>query len=359
MSSYFKIAKKKFKKLKHKKDIIVLAIESSCDETSIAVVKNGMQVLSNIVSSQIDIHKKFGGVVPEIASRNHLIVIDDVLQEALETANVTLKQIDAIAVTYGAGLMGALLVGVTYAKSLAFALQIPLIKVNHIEAHISANYICNENLKPKFIALIVSGGHTALVLVENYSTFKLIGSTHDDAVGECFDKVAKVLGLGYPGGPIIDEIAKKGVACINFAKINNVNTSFDFSYSGLKSAVINYLHKAKQNKVEINVADVCASFEKTAIDVLIKKSILACKKFKINKLVIAGGVSANNYLRKNLKIECLENNIQLFMPQIKYCTDNASMVASEGYFKIRSGKNLANLKLTAEPGLNLKYSKKL
>lgn len=355
---YFNNAEEKFNNLVKNyktKDILILGIESSCDETSIAVVKNGREVLSNVIASQIEIHKRFGGVVPEVASRNHLMAIDNVLTEALEKANVTLKDIDAIAVTYGAGLMGALMVGVTYAKSLAFSLNIPLIKVNHIKGHISANYIATPTLTPPYIALIVSGGHTAIVKVADYVNNVLIGSTVDDAVGEAYDKVAKVLGLGYPGGPIIDKTAKEGTANIKFVKSDALKNSFNFSYSGLKTAVINYLHNLEQHGEKPDVKNVCASFQNEAVGVLVEKSIKACKKFKFKKLAVAGGVAANSYLRSELKKAGEENGIEVLFPPMVLCTDNAAMIAAEGYFNLISGCGLANTELTATPNLNLKY----
>lgn len=337
------------------KDVYVLGIESSCDETSIAVVKNGREILSNVIASQIDIHSRFGGVVPEVASRNHLMCINNVLNESLQKANVSLNQIDAIAVTYGAGLMGALMVGVNFAKSLAYALELPLIKVNHIKGHISANYLADTNLIPPFISLIVSGGHTALVKVEDYVTNTLIGSTIDDAVGEAYDKVSKVLGLGYPGGPIVDKTAKTGTNNIVFVKKDILKNSFNFSYSGLKTAVINYLHNLKQHNLEPNVADVCASFQCEAVKALVDKSIKACKKFKLNTLAVAGGVAANSYLRSELSRAGNENGIDVKFPPLILCTDNAAMIACEGYNNIISGCGLSDLSLTATPNLNLKY----
>lgn len=354
--SYIDIAKEKFNSLKDKEEILILAIESSCDETSIAVVKNGRTLLSNVISSQIEIHKRFGGVVPEVASRNHLLSIDNVLKQSLEEANVTLDDIDAIAVTYGAGLMGALMVGVTYAKSLAYALNLPLIKVNHIKAHISANYI-NTDLKPPFIALIVSGGHTAIVKIEDYVNSTLIGTTTDDAVGEAYDKVAKVLGLGYPGGPIVDKMAKEGIPNIEFIKFNNSNKDFTFSFSGLKTAVINYLHKLEQKGEKPNVNDVCASFQKQAVDLLVKKVIHASKKYKLKTIVVAGGVAANSQLRETLISNAQKEKIEVKFPPFILCTDNAGMVGSEAYNLIRNGEGLADLSLTANPSINLKYSK--
>ena len=354
--SYIDIAKEKFNSLKDKEEILILSIESSCDETSIAVVKNGRTLLSNVISSQIEIHKRFGGVVPEVASRNHLLSIDNVLKQSLEEANVTLDDIDAIAVTYGAGLMGALMVGVTYAKSLAYALNLPLIKVNHIKAHISANFI-NTDLQPPFIALIVSGGHTAIVKIEDYVNSTLIGTTTDDAVGEAYDKVAKVLGLGYPGGPIVDKMAKEGTPNIEFIKFNNSNKDFTFSFSGLKTAVINYLHKLEQKGEKPNVNDVCASFQKQAVDLLVKKVINASKKYKLKTIVVAGGVAANSQLRETLINNAQKEKIEVKFPPFILCTDNAGMVGSEAYNLIRSGEGLADLSLTANPSINLKYSK--
>lgn len=356
---YYKIATEKFNNLvkNHKtQDVYVLGIESSCDETSIAVVKNGREVLSNVIASQIDIHSRFGGVVPEVASRNHLMCINNVLNESLQKANVELKQIDAIAVTYGAGLMGALMVGVNFAKSLAYALNIPLIKVNHIKGHISANYIATPELKPPFISLVVSGGHTAIVRVDDYVSNTLIGSTVDDAIGEAYDKVAKVLGLGYPGGPIVDKTAKLGTNNIVFVKKDVLKNSFNFSYSGLKTAVINYLHNLKQHNTQPNVADVCASFQHEAVKALVDKSIRACKKFKLKTLAVAGGVAANSYLRSQLTEAGNAEGITVLFPPMVLCTDNAAMIACEGYNNIISGEGLADLSLTATPNLHLKYS---
>ncbi len=355
---YQTIAEEKFNNLYKNyktKDILVLGIESSCDETSIAVVKNGREVLSNVIASQIDIHKRFGGVVPEVASRNHLMAIDNVLTEALEKANVTLKDIDAIAVTYGAGLMGALMVGVTYAKTLAFSLNLPLIKVNHIKGHISANYIATPTLTPPYMALVVSGGHTAIVKVEDYTKNVLIGSTVDDAIGEAYDKVAKVLGLGYPGGPVVDKCAKLGEADLKFVHNDALKGSYNFSYSGLKTAVINYLHNLEQHGKTPNVNNVCASFQAEAVGALVTKSIAACKKYKVKTLAVAGGVAANSYLRSELKQEGDKNGIEVLFPPMVLCTDNAAMIGAEGYFNIISGTGLATTELTATPSLHLKY----
>ncbi len=352
---YQDIAKEKFDRLVREsksRDILILAIESSCDETSIAVVKNGREILSNIISSQIDIHKRFGGVVPEVASRNHLLALNNVLTEALTTAKVSLRDMDAIAVTYGAGLVGSLLVGVNFAKSLAFALELPLIKVNHIKGHISANYLSTPDLVPPFVSLVVSGGHTALVYTRNYVHNDLICTTIDDAIGEAYDKVAKVLGLGYPGGPVVDKLSKEGSTSIEFVK------SFPkdgFSYSGLKTAVINYVHKMNQAGKEINIPDVCASFQYYAVGQLIEKTIRAAKKYRSKCVVMAGGVAANSYLRAELSRACEKAGLKLLYPPIVLCTDNAAMIGAEAYFNLISGEGLASLDLSAASNLNLKY----
>lgn len=354
---YYKIAQQKFNKLVKthtKTDVLVLAFESSCDETSVAVVKNGTQVLSNVISSQIDIHARFGGVVPEVASRNHLLSINSVMQQALTQAGVTLDDIHVIAVTYGAGLMGALLVGVSFAKALAFSRQLPLIAVNHIHGHISSNYIQNPTLTPPYISLVVSGGHTALIKVTKTKK-TIIGTTHDDAIGEAYDKVAKVLGLGYPGGPIVDKMAKQGQATITFIKRPSNKNNFDFSYSGLKTAVVNYLHKLKQNNQEPNVADVCASFQHEAVMQVVEKSINACVKYKIKTLILAGGVAANSYLREQITQQTQKHNISVTIPPLILCTDNAAMIGAEAYQLLKQGKGLADLTLTAQPNINLKF----
>ena len=355
---YNDIVKEKFNKLKKnylKQDILVLGIESSCDETSIAVVKNGREILSNVIATQIEIHARFGGVVPEVASRNHLLAIDNVLDEALKKAGVSLSQIDAIAVTYGAGLIGALMVGVSYAKALSYALQIPLIAVNHIKGHISANYLCHKDLKPPFVSLIVSGGHTALVRVDNYYKNTLLGSTVDDAVGECYDKVAKSLGLGYPGGILIDKKAHEGQSCISFINHEIMPKTFDFSFSGVKTSVINYIHKLKQKDEPIPVEDICTSMQTQVVEELVRKSILACKKYKEKTLVVGGGVSANSALRERLLDEGNKNNIKVYFPDMVLTGDNGAMIASEGYFQIISGKGLAGLDLSPAPNINLKW----
>ncbi len=350
---YIEEMKQKVRKLKDKKDILILAIESSCDETAIAVVKNGREVLSNIISSQIEIHKRFGGVVPEVASRNHTMSISNVYKEALEKAGVTLEDIDAIAVTYGAGLVGALMVGVNFAKALSYSSGKPLIAVNHIKGHIAANYLSHKELEPPFIATVVSGGHTALLRIDDYLNHTLIGSTLDDAVGEAYDKVARVLGLGYPGGPVIDRKAKEGKNNIKFVSRDKLAKTYNFSYSGLKTAVINYLHKQKQNNVEINIPDVCASFQCQAIDVLVEKSILAAKKYKIDKIALAGGVSANSYLRDRIDIRAEESGLKAYYPERIMCTDNAAMIGAAAYFNLINEKGVANLDLSPKPSIKL------
>jgi N6-L-threonylcarbamoyladenine synthase len=358
---YRDIAKEKFYNLKKNyktKDILVLGIESSCDETSIAVVKNGREILSNVIATQIDIHARFGGVVPEVASRNHLLAIDNVLDEALNKANVALQDIDAIAVTYGAGLIGALMVGVSYAKALAYALQVPLIAVNHIKGHISANYLTHGGLEPPFVSLIVSGGHTALLKCHNYYKNTMLGSTIDDAVGECYDKVAKVLGLGYPGGVVIDKRAKDGQNTIKFINHEILPNTFDFSFSGVKTAVINYVHKLNQSGAEVPVDDICTSLQTQVMNELVDKSIKACKAHKEKKLVIGGGVSANSYLRQRLQEEGNKNGIEIYFPEISLTGDNGAMIASEGYFQIISGKGLADMDLSPEPNINLKFERR-
>lgn len=358
---YIDKAKEKFNILKKSyktKDIIVLGIESSCDETGISVVKNGREILSNVIATQIEIHARFGGVVPEVASRNHLLAIDTVFDEAIANAGISVSDIDAVAVTYGAGLIGALMVGVSYAKALAYALEVPLIAVNHIKGHISANYLCYKDLKPPFVSLIVSGGHTALVRVENYYKNTLLGSTIDDAVGECYDKVAKSLGLGYPGGVLIDKKAQEGKNCIQFINHEIMPKTFDFSFSGIKTSVINYIHKLQQKKEDIPVNDICASVQEQVVEELVKKSIGACKKFKSKSLVVGGGVSANSQLRKRLAEEGKNNNIEIYFPEMALTGDNGAMIASEGYFQIISGKGLVGLDLSPEPNINLKWERR-
>ncbi len=330
----------------------ILAIESSCDETSCAVVVDGRVCLSNIVSSQIDIHTRFGGVVPEVASRNHVTAIDNVVKLALEKANCTLTDIDAIAVTYGAGLIGSLLVGVSYAKGLAYVTKKPLIAVNHIYGHIAGNYLTYPELEPPFICLLVSGGHTAIIRVEDYNHHEIIGNTLDDAVGECFDKVARVLGLGYPGGPKVSKLAESGQANIQFTKPNDT-LGLNFSFSGKKTAVINYIHKLEQAGQVIPREYICASFETWVVDELVEKTIKACEQYGYKKVVIAGGVSANARLRKELQEKSIAKGIECYVPKFEYCTDNAAMIGSAAYFAYRDGIGITDMSLAPKPNLSL------
>ncbi|EKY27625.1 tRNA (adenosine(37)-N6)-threonylcarbamoyltransferase complex transferase subunit TsaD [Clostridium celatum] len=331
----------------------ILAIESSCDETSAAVVVNGREVLSNVIASQIDTHQKFGGVVPEVASRIHIEVISGVVEEALKEANVTLDKIDAIGVTYGPGLVGALLVGLQFAKGLAFASKKPLVGVNHIEGHISANYIQHKELKPPFVSLVVSGGHTFIVHVKNYGEYEVIGQTRDDAAGEAYDKVARALGLGYPGGPKIDKLAKEGnPKAIVFPKANFHEETLDFSFSGVKSAVLNYLNKCKMQNIEVNKADVAASFQYAVIDVLKENVLSTCKKKNVKTIAIAGGVASNSSLRETLIKEASKKGIEVLFPAPVLCTDNAAMIGSAAYFNYINGK-ISDLNLNAKPNLKL------
>ena len=334
-------------------DKYILAIESSCDETSAAVVVNGREVLSNVIASQIDTHKKYGGVVPEVASRMHIEAISGVVEEALKEANVTLDKIDAIGVTYGPGLVGALLVGLQFAKGLSFATKKPLIGVNHIEGHICANYIQHKELKPPFVSLVVSGGHTFIVHVKNYGDYEVIGQTRDDAAGEAYDKVARALGLGYPGGPKIDKLAKEGnPKAIVFPKANFHEETLDFSFSGVKSAVLNYLNKCKMQKIEVNKADVAASFQHAVIDVLKENVLLTCKKRNVKTIAIAGGVASNSSLRETLIKEASKRGIEVLFPAPILCTDNAAMIGSAAYFNFVNGK-ISDLNLNAKPNLKL------
>lgn len=328
-----------------KENIITLGIESSCDETSVAVVKNGREVLSNVINSQIKIHEKYGGVVPEIASRNHIEAISRVTKQALEEAKITFEDIDIIACTCGPGLVGALLVGVSYAKALSYALNKPLIGTNHIEGHIAANYITHKNLTPPFLCLIVSGGHTHLVHIKNYNEFEILGKTRDDAIGEAFDKVARVIGLGYPGGPKVDKLAKEGVANIELPKPHM--EGLDFSFSGIKTAIINLHHK----NPDINKANLCASFEKDVTEILLENTIEAAKKLNINKIALAGGVSANSYIRQEfLKLQA--KGYEIYYPEMILCTDNAAMIASAGYYNFMAGK-VSDMYLNAIPNLKI------
>lgn len=329
------------------KDILTLGIESSCDETSVAVVKNGREVLSNIIDTQIPIHEKYGGVVPEIASRNHIEAISRVALKALEEAKITWEKIDAITPTYGPGLVGALLVGLSYAKALSFAIKKPLIGVNHIQGHIAANYITYPELKPPFICVMMSGGNTQIVHVKNYTEFEVLGKTRDDAIGEAFDKVARVVGLGYPGGPKVDKLAKDGFPEFDLPKTHFDN--LDFSFSGIKTAVINLNHK----EPNLNKANLCASFQKAVTEILIEntKKALNLDKVQTKNIVLAGGVSSNSYIRKNF-LELENQGYKVFMPELKLCTDNAAMIAAAGYYNFIAGKK-DELNLNAIPNLKL------
>ncbi len=328
------------------KDIIILGIESSCDETSVAIVKNGREVLSNVINTQISIHELYGGVVPEIASRNHVENISPVMKEALKEANIKIDDVDGIACTYGPGLVGALLVGVSYAKALSYAANKPLIGVNHIQGHIAANYITYKDLKPPFLTLLISGGNTQLVLVKDYTEFEILGKTRDDAVGEAFDKIARVIGLGYPGGPKMDKLAQEGTPNIVLPKVHI--DGLDFSFSGLKTAIINLHHKTP----DINKADLAASFEKDVAEILLDNTKKAVKDTNIHKIALAGGVSANSYIRKAFKELEEKENIKVYYPELKLCTDNAAMIASAGYYNYLKG-NFSDLKLNAVPNLKL------
>lgn len=334
-------------------DIYILGIESSCDETAAAVVKNGREVLGNVISSQIDLHTLYGGVVPEIASRKHIEKINQVVEQALKEANMALEDITAIAVTYGPGLVGALLVGVSFAKSLAFALGKPLVGVHHIEGHISANYIAYEALTPPFACLVVSGGHTHLVAVKDYGEYEILGRTRDDAAGEAFDKVARAIGLGYPGGPKIDKAAKEGNPdAIFFPRAKVEDSRYDFSFSGLKSAVLNYLNACAMKKEEISTVDVAASFQKAVVDVLVEHALLAAKEYDFKKLALAGGVASNSALRKAMEEACLREKIEFYCPPPIYCTDNAAMIGCAGYYEYKKGVR-SGYDLNAVPNLKL------
>mgnify|MGYP000884763017 FL=1 len=334
-------------------DIKIIAIESSCDETSVAIVKNGREVISNVISSQIDMHKKFGGVVPEVASRMHLEVINNIVREALDEAKITLEEIDAIAVTKGPGLVGALLVGISEAKALSYACKKPLIGVNHMKGHICAALITHKELEPPFICLLVSGGHTYLVHVKGYNDMDVIGKTIDDACGEAYDKVARCLGMNYPGGPEVEKLAKLGnEEDIDFPRVMLDKNSYNFSFSGLKTAVLNYLNSKKQKNEEISKEDVCASFQRAVFDVLIYKTERLMKEKNLDKLVVSGGVSANNTLRTEIEKMCEKNNFKSYFPSKILCTDNAAMIASSGYYEYISGVR-SDLTLNVEPNLEL------
>lgn len=336
-----------------KENVLILSIESSCDETAAAVVENGRNVLSNVISTQIEIHKEFGGVVPEVASRKHIENISDVVDEALKNANVTSEQIDAVAVTYGPGLVGALLVGVNFAKGLAFAWQKPLIGINHIEGHISANYIEDKNLEPPFICMVASGGHSHLVYVRNYGKYEILGVTRDDAAGEAFDKIARAIGLGYPGGPLVDKAAKSGNKdAIKFPRVIIDEETLDFSFSGLKSAVLNYIHNSEQKKEKVVIEDVAASFQEAVVEVLAMKTMKAAKKKNCKTVALAGGVASNSRLREILQEQCQEAGYKFTKPSPVLCTDNAAMIGAAAYYKYLN-KQFADSSLNALPNLEL------
>ncbi|MDO4649138.1 MAG: tRNA (adenosine(37)-N6)-threonylcarbamoyltransferase complex transferase subunit TsaD [Eubacteriales bacterium] len=334
-------------------DTLILAIESSCDETAASVVKNGRTILSNVISSQIALHTLYGGVVPEIASRKHIEKINQVIEQALEEANVTLDDLDAIGVTYGPGLVGALLVGVAEAKVIAYAKKLPLVGVHHIEGHVSANYIEHPDLEPPFLCLIVSGGHTHLVIVKDYGEFEILGRTRDDAAGEAFDKVARAIGLGYPGGPKIDKVAKEGNAdAIVFPKGKVDGNPYDFSFSGVKSAVLNYINHAKMMGETVNQADVAASFQKAVVEVLVDHAMQAAKDLGIKKVAIAGGVASNSALRQAMEDACKKRGYEFFRPSPIFCTDNAAMIGVAAYYEYKKGTR-HGWDLNAVPNLKL------
>lgn len=328
------------------KDIICLAIESSCDETSVAVVKNGREVLSNVISSQIDIHKQFGGVVPEIASRKHVENINWVIEEALLKANISFDDIDIVGVTQGPGLIGALLVGLSAAKGLAYSLNKPLIPVNHIKGHIFANFISDKELEPPFICMVVSGGHTHLINVKSYNEFEILGKTMDDAIGEAFDKVSRAIGLGYPGGPLVDKLAKDGNDICKFPR--PLFDNYNFSFSGVKTAVINYINKNK----DANINDICRSFEEAVTDVVVINSEKAINEFKVDKFALAGGVAANSMLRDKLTNMCEKHNVKFYKPEIILCTDNAAMIGCAAYYDYLNGK-VADMNINAIANLSI------
>ncbi|MDY2896680.1 t(6)A37 threonylcarbamoyladenosine biosynthesis protein [uncultured Clostridium sp.] len=339
--------------MKEKKDIVILGIESSCDETAASVVRNGREVLSNVISSQIALHTLYGGVVPEIASRKHIEKINVVIEQALSEAQMTLDDLDAIGVTYGPGLVGALLVGVSEAKAIAYAKKLPLIGVHHIEGHISANYIENKDLEPPFACLVVSGGHTHLVIVKDYGKYEIVGRTRDDAAGEAFDKVARAIGLGYPGGPKIDRVSKEGNPdAIAFPRAKVADSAYDFSFSGLKSAVLNYLNGCKMKNIPIVQADVAASFQKAVVDVLVDHAMHAVEEYGFKKFAIAGGVASNSALRAAMEEACRKRGVAFYHPSPVFCTDNAAMIGSAAYYEYLAGTR-SGWDLNAVPNLKL------
>lgn len=349
---YIDIAQEKMNKLRDNDNYVVLAIESSCDETACAIMRGDI-LLANVIASQIEIHRRFGGVVPEVASRNHTLAIDNVVTEALNEAKITLQEVDCIAVTYGAGLLGALIVGVAYAKSLAYALGVPLIAVNHIKGHIAANYIADSSLKPPYLCLIASGGHSAIVGISDYNDIRIIGQTVDDACGEAFDKVARALGLPYPGGVEIERLAVGGSDILDLPIPFKGESHYNFSYSGLKTAVVNYLHKIEQRGEKVDKQGVAFSFQKRAIDMLVGNAIRACKELKYSTIVIAGGVGANKYLREEMQRQANCIGAKAVYPPLKLCTDNAAMIASEARVLIAGGVRPSDLDLDADANVKI------
>lgn len=334
-------------------DIFILGIETSCDETSASIVKNGREVISNVISSQVDLHKKYGGVVPEIASRKHVELIIPVINQALEEADLALEELDGIAVTYGPGLVGALLVGVSAAKALAFTVDKPLIGVNHIEGHIAANYIQHKELEPPFVCLVVSGGHSHIVYVKDYGEYEIVGRTRDDAAGEAFDKVARALGMGYPGGPLIDKAAKLGnPEAVNFPRVYFEKGNLDFSFSGIKTAVLNYINVQNQKGEGYKIEDICASFQRAMVEVLVNNLISAAKLKGTSKVALAGGVAANSCLRSEFMKASQDNNFKAYYPSPILCTDNAAMIACSAYYRLTKGQ-VSDLHLNAVPALKL------
>lgn len=350
--TYMETARARAHALKGCAHAAILAIESSCDETAAAVVRDGREVLSSVIASQIALHAIYGGVVPEIASRKHVESVDPVVEEALSQADMRLTDVDAVAVTYGPGLVGALLIGVSAAKALAYAAQKPLVAVNHIEGHVSANYIAHADLRPPFVCLVASGGHSHIVRVEDYGVYTLLGQTQDDAAGEAFDKAARVLGLPYPGGPLLDKLSKEGDP--NALRLPHVVTQgkYDYSFSGLKTALINQVHKLRQGGLEVPAADIAASFQRAAVDMLADKALLAARDTGAKTLALAGGVASNSCLRETLARRCRQAGIDLRMPPPVLCTDNAAMIGSAGYYRLMRGE-LADLSLNADPSLKL------
>lgn len=347
---YERIAREKLDRLRERDDYLILAFESSCDETAVAVIR-GREILANEIDSQIEIHKRFGGVVPEIASRNHILAIDSLVEIALEKAGCTLSDIDVIAVTYGAGLLGALLVGVSYAKSLAYALNKPLVAVDHIKGHVCANFLAHPDLKFPFLCLLASGGHTEVLDVRSYSDMRILGQTADDAAGEAFDKVARVIGLPYPGGPQIERAAKEGKDCIPLPRPFKGEKTYNFSYSGIKTAVINYAHTCAQKGIEINKADVAASFQSRAVGMLIENAVRAAREKGEGTIVIAGGVAANTALREGMEKAAKKHGINVLLPPKYLCTDNAAMIGEAAFFAIKEGIPAARMDLDANPNL--------